>query len=95
MCHCYQQQDSGRCHKACIGIFTLGIILPAQLYISGVALREAAYSPTVISFIQGGLGIILFVVGILLLSKSMHHKWSGCESTCEDKCQTSSSSCCK
>lgn len=96
MCHGYQQQDAGRCHKACLGILTLGIILPAQLYITGIALREAAYSVAMINFIQGGLGIILFVVGMLLLSKAvMHHKSGGCESQCEDKCQSTASSCCK
>ena len=93
MCQCYQQQDQGHrhCHKACIGILTLGVILPAQLYITGIALREAAYSSMVTMVVQGGLGVILFLIGILLLSKIMcHHKGScGNSCSCEDKCQSS------
>jgi hypothetical protein len=88
MCQCPSQYYQCRLPKVMGGVITLGLILPFQLYLTGMALRSAMYSPNTISFVHGGLGIILFIVGFLLLLKGLlpRHSGEGCEKECQDKC---------
>lgn len=95
---CHYQQSGHRCgfHKIMGGVITLGALLPLELYLTGMALRSAAYSAQTVMFVQSGLGILLFVVGILLLAKGAKHHYSNSNggSECggeQEKCDT----CCK